>query len=154
MKMYNTQILATLVFIQEAHAGQKYGNMPYFYHPLEVADQLYHPTHAEYMAALMHDVIEDTDYTAADLLERYSQEVVDMVVLLTKDDTLDYKANIQRIIDSGNTGAMKAKLADNAVNLRGDKSQMNPARAAKLTARYKMSMEMLEAALDELIEDY
>ena len=29
-------VAATIGFIQEAHAGQKYGNMPYFFHPVEV----------------------------------------------------------------------------------------------------------------------
>ena len=153
-------IPATVAFIQEAHAGQKYGNMPYFFHPVEVAEMAenllvngdFGHVHANVrdvvLAALLHDVIEDTEYTEADLRERFSPVVVDAVVLLTKDDNFDYRANIQRIVDSGNYVAMVVKLADNLVNNSGDKSAMAPARAAKLTERYTMSIGMLQQALN------
>lgn len=158
--MHDFLVPSTVAFIQEAHAGQKYGNMPYFFHPIEVAEMaqaiVMHSNHrlADLLqldnivtAALLHDVIEDTKYTAVDLRERFTLESIDMVVLLTKDDSLDYRANIQRIIDSGNRGAMIVKLADNRVNRGGDKSAMDSARAEKLNARYDMSIAMLEAAL-------
>lgn len=141
------QIVATVAFISQAHSGQKYGNMPYMFHPMEVAAAIENATTNEYLAGLLHDVLEDTEYTENDLRERYADEVVDMVVLLSKDDSLDYRGNIQRIIDSGNRGAMKVKLADNRVNRGGDKSAMSAERAAKLNNRYDMSIEMLTKAL-------
>lgn len=152
-------ITATIAFIQEAHAGQKYGNMPYFFHPIEVAqvaaDMVSRQNLVEsstfmlnvVLAALMHDVIEDTPYTADHLRERFGDTVVDAVVLLTKDETLNYRANIQRIIDSTDIIAMIVKLADNKVNRDGDKSAMDPARAEKLNTRYDMSIEMLSQDL-------
>lgn len=142
------EIVATVAFITEAHAGQEYGNMPYFFHPIDVACTVEDARVTEYLAALLHDVIEDTKYSADDLRTRFSNEVVEMVELLTKDDTLNYRANIERIINSGNVGAMKVKLADNRVNMRGDKSDMRPERREKLVTRYTMSIEMLEAALE------
>lgn len=141
-------IVATVSFISNAHRHQKYGDMPYMFHPMEVATMVDRATINEYLAALLHDVIEDTEFDEAALRERYDDAVVDMVVLLTKDDTLDYRGNIQRIIDSGNRGAMKVKLADNYVNFRGNKSNMNPDRAKKLNDRYYMSINMLETALN------
>jgi guanosine-3',5'-bis(diphosphate) 3'-pyrophosphohydrolase len=140
-------ILSTVSFIATAHAGQLYGKMPYMFHPMEVAAKVEYASVDEYLAALLHDVIEDTEFTEAALRERFSDAVVDMVVLLTKDDTLDYRANIQRIIDSKNIGAMKVKLADNKVNLKGDKSDMSPERATKLNTRYEMSIAMLSQPL-------
>lgn len=160
------EVAATVAFIQEAHRGQKYGDMPYFFHPVEVADEVIKiallltadaiiddqmPTlHDVQLAALLHDVIEDTEYTEAQLRERYSKSVVDMVVLLSLNEGLEYQENIQRIIDSGNIGAMLVKLADNRVNRRGDKSKFKLEKAERLNARYEMSMEMLITALNKM----
>lgn len=142
-------IVATVSFISIAHRDQMYGDMPYMFHPMEVAQTVRAASVNEYLAALLHDVIEDTEFDEAALRSRYDDAVVDMVVLCSKDNTLDYRGNIQRIIDSGNIGAMKVKLADNRVNRSGDKSHMEDKRIAKLNDRYDMSIEMLEAALTE-----
>jgi len=145
------KIVSTVAFISEAHKGQKYGNMPYMFHPMEVAAEVRNSSTNEYLAALLHDVIEDTEYTESDLRERYSDTVVDIVVLLTLKGP-DYRENIQRIVDSGNVGAMKVKLADNRVNRRSDKSMFKPAKAQKLNDRYDMSMEMLSTELKIRLE--
>lgn len=150
-------VTATVAFIQEAHAGQKYNNMPYFFHPVEVAQMAeelatdagldLEMVNAARLVALLHDVVEDTTYTEADLRERYDDEIVDAVMLLTLKDGVDYRDNIQRIIDSQNTLAMLVKLSDNFVNRRGDKSKFKPEKAARLNERYDMSIAMLRTAL-------
>ena len=160
-------IIATAAFIQDAHAGQMYGNMPYYLHPMQVADkvamlvQAFKPTCGGavdnfsaftalcQVVALMHDVIEDTENTEAGLRTMWSDHVVDAVVLLSKDSTLNYEQNIQQIIDSGNIVAMFVKLADNFINRGGDKSQMDPARALRLNTQYDMSIGMLQVALQQ-----
>jgi len=153
-------VTATVAFIQEAHKGQKYGNMPYFFHPVEVAAEAaflansifnedFEMVQAVTLAALLHDVIEDTDYTEADLRERYSTNVVDAVVLLSLNENLEYLENIQRIVDSKNTIAMIVKLADNRVNRGGDKSKFKPEKAERLNARYDASMALLTKAFKD-----
>jgi (p)ppGpp synthase/HD superfamily hydrolase len=162
----NLIIPTTIAFIQEAHKGQTYGNMPYFFHPVEVAataleaaETLNRACAPEtpiallddiVLAALLHDVIEDTKYTEEMLRERFSDAVVDMVVLLTSDPGAPYLDNIQKIIDSGNVGAMVVKLADNHVNRNGDKSSFTPERAKKLNDRYDASTKMLSRAIIEI----
>lgn len=153
-------VTATVAFIQQAHQGQKYNNLPYFFHPVEVAqeveamveyataesgndDQL---RNAARLVALLHDVVEDTEYTEDDLRQRYEDVIVDAVMLLTLDEGT-YQGNIQRIIDSKNTLAMMVKLADNRVNRRGDKSKFKPEKAKRLNDRYDMSIETLSRAL-------
>jgi (p)ppGpp synthase/HD superfamily hydrolase len=159
--MTNSLIIpATIAFIQEAHAGQTYGNMPYFFHPVEVAEmtkEVFEHFSVDgwsaatlddiVLAALLHDVIEDTKYTAEMLRERFSDAVVDMAVLATSDPDVPYLDNIQKIIDSCNVGAMIVKLADNHVNRNGDKSSFTPERATKLNDRYDASIDMLTAAI-------
>jgi (p)ppGpp synthase/HD superfamily hydrolase len=142
-----------LGFITSAHSGQMYGDQPYYTHPVAVANNLTNATEYEYIAALLHDVIEDTEFTEGNLRELFGDIIVDMVVLLTKDDTLGYWENIQRIIDSGNLSAMKVKLSDNEINISGDKSKMDPFRAVRLNTRYAMSIEMLETALKDAKND-
>lgn len=157
----NLAVTATVAFIQEAHQGQKYGDMPYFMHPVEVAQEVNYlirnsglgtllPASNQTdltLVALLHDVVEDTNYTRNDIGQRYTEEVVEMVMLLTLKTSDDYLVNIQRIIDSENTGAMLVKLADNRVNRRGDKSKMPGNKAERLNRRYDKSIRMLIKAL-------
>ena len=140
-------VITTIAFISQAHAGQKYGDMDYFFHPVAVANAVTQPTEDEYLAALLHDVIEDTIFSEDDLRGMYSDAVVDIVVLLSKDKTLDYVGNIQRIIDSGNVSAMKVKLADNRINFSGDKSHMSEERRNRLLDQYSSSISMIVDAL-------
>jgi (p)ppGpp synthase/HD superfamily hydrolase len=140
-------IKETIVFIQIAHEGQLYGELPYFLHPIKVANNIPNVTENEYLAALLHDVVEDTDYTVSDIAEGWNTEVADIVALLTKDNSLSYEDNISRIIDSGNVSAMRVKYSDNQINQRGDKSAMKPERAERLNNQYEISSNRLFTAL-------
>lgn len=135
-----------LKFIQKAHAGQKYGNLPYWTHPKAVADtgKKFFGSKFDtqtYIAALLHDVIEDTPYKEAELKKiGFDNDILDAVKLLTKDKSMTYVDNIQRIISSGNKRAMMVKYADNYVNFTGDKSTWDPEKKAASQAKYKKSI--------------
>ena len=149
-------ISQTLAFIKKAHSGQMYGKDPYWIHPKAVADtgkKFFGSKFNKnaYIVALLHDVIEDTPYSDKDLLEMgYSKEIVDSVKLLSKDTGLDYDANIQRIIASGNTIAMMVKFCDNMMNYTGTKegSKWTPEKIKHSTAKYKKSLESLAKKLN------
>ena len=112
----------TLEFIKKAHYGQLYGVTEYWEHPLAVANlgsNLFGDKFTEEakLVALLHDVIEDTEYKSKDLLEMgYSKSVVHSVELLSKDTNLSYVENINRIIDSNDLNAIMVKYSDNMVN--------------------------------------
>jgi GTP pyrophosphokinase len=147
----DTHVIAkTIAFIAVAHEGQLYGDMPYFLHPVEVAGALVDSNVNQILGALLHDTVEDTSWSLNDLGVIYSAEVIEIVRLLTKDTTMSYRANIQKIIDSGNADAMHVKLADNMVNISGDKSHMSKERHDRLMTKYSMSIEMLIDALRNL----
>lgn len=139
----------TLEFIKHAHAGQEYDpGVPYWTHPVQVAQTIENPTENEYIAALLHDIVEDTEYSLTDLADMgYNLETLNIVSLLTKKPGMKYNDAIQGIIDSGNRSAMKVKLADNIVNNSGDKSHMNPERRSRLEKKYGASIHMLRKAL-------
>ncbi|EPZ52784.1 MULTISPECIES: RelA/SpoT family protein [Alicyclobacillus] len=75
------------LFAERAHAGQqRMSGEPYITHPLAVASiladlQLDAPA---VMAALLHDVVEDTDVTDANLVETFGAEVAALVDGVTK----------------------------------------------------------------------
>lgn len=93
-----------------AHEGQKdKGGHPYIRHPLSVAGHL--DTKTEIMTALLHDVVEDSDYTIADLeKEGFPTDVLEALKLLTHDPAVDYMDYIRQI--GTNALATKVKLAD------------------------------------------
>lgn len=128
-------------FIMFAHADQNYGDKPYWSHPVAVMNSL--PDGADddvYVAALLHDVVEDTDISIDDIDSRFGREVADMVAALSRPN-IPYMDWIRDIAESGNRWVMEIKLADNACNLRSRPEMIN---------RYGKSMEILEKALKDI----
>lgn len=93
-----------------AHEGQvDKSGVPYVFHPLHLAEQM--ETEEEICTALLHDVVEDTKWTLAELeAEGFPASVLDAVRLLTREKDVSYMAYIERL--SGNRIARKVKLAD------------------------------------------
>lgn len=93
-----------------AHEGQvdKVGQ-PYILHPLRLMLKLY--VDEERMAAVLHDTVEDTNVTLAQLtVEGFSSNVVNAVDHLTHREDQTYEAYIQRV--RYNPIAKKIKLLD------------------------------------------
>lgn len=145
--MFDSKITQAYRFMMKAHECQMYGVFPYHTHPYMVAMCVPHPTETEVVAALLHDVVEDTPHTLEELEELFGSDVAEIVDLLTKRPGLSYKESIDRIINSGNRSAMKVKLADNMVNMSGDKSHMPEERRKRLETKYDDSFAALTLAL-------
>lgn len=98
----------------QAHEGQfDRGGMPYIFHPYHLAEQM----QDEYAvcAAVLHDVVEDTD-VGFDVIEReFPSEVAQAVRLLTHDPGTPYLEYIERLKD--NPIARQVKLADLSHNM-------------------------------------
>jgi (p)ppGpp synthase/HD superfamily hydrolase len=85
--------------------------LPYIFHPFHLAEQM--ETEDEVIVALLHDVVEDSDMTLADLrADGFPDHAVDAIALLTHDDTVkyEYMDYISKI--KANPLAAKIKLAD------------------------------------------
>ena len=113
--IYTKMTCAAARIAYKAHEGQvDVCGMPYIMHPLHVAEQM--QTEEEAAAALLHDVIEDTDLTLDDLrTQGISEEVVEAVDLLTNRGNMSYKDYLLRI--KTNPIALAVKLADVTHNM-------------------------------------
>ena len=93
----------------KAHHGQfDYNGIPYIFHPIHLAEQM--DDEISCCAALLHDVVEDTDITMEELSREFPPEVIDAVKLLTHNDTTPYFDYVRAI--KANPIARKVKLAD------------------------------------------
>lgn len=142
-------VVQTLQFIKQAHGDQLYGKLPYWKHPRAVALTGRKVFGSKFNSdavkvAFLHDVVEDTHIGLDELSKLdFDPMVIQAVDLLTKDKTLSYEQNIQKIIQSGNKLAMMVKYADNYENYTGDKSDWDPKRAEKSQKKYLASLNML-----------
>ena len=119
----------------EAHRGQRdKAGQTYILHPLRVMMRL--ETEAERMAAILHDVVEDTPYTLERLRELgYPEEVLFALECLTKREGENYEAFIVRV--RPHPLARRVKLADLEDNMDVRRlTQVTPKDAERL-ARYR-----------------
>lgn len=134
---------AATALARRAHEGQldKAGE-PYINHPLHVAESM--DTEEETCVALLHDVLEDSDFTADDLREAgMSEEVVCAVELLTHDERVDYFDYVRAVAQS--PLAAKVKRADLEHNL--DTSRLRRRLTAidmKRRSRYLQALAILD----------
>lgn len=94
----------------EAHKEQvDKSGLPYVFHPFHVAEQM--QDEVTTTVALLHDVVEDTDYTLKDLSEMgFPQAVTDALALLTHDKSVGYSDYVSLI--KANPVASAVKIAD------------------------------------------
>lgn len=100
-----------------AHEGQfrRDGVTPYVVHPQAVASRVAGDPIAESVAWL-HDVLEDTPLTEADLRQAgIPDEVIAGVLLLTKTEGMDYESYLAGV--KASPLARKVKVADMLTNL-------------------------------------
>ncbi|MCX4826598.1 HD domain-containing protein [Streptomyces sp. NBC_01142] len=126
------------VLAEGAHAGQvdKIG-VPYIEHVRAVAAGLAPFGDELVMAGLLHDIVEDTDWTAEKLLGTgIPARVVEIVEAVTNQAGVAYEEKIRRITDD--PSATLVKIADNAHNSHPDRAAQLPAdKRERLAAKYR-----------------
>jgi guanosine-3',5'-bis(diphosphate) 3'-pyrophosphohydrolase len=121
-------VLAAGSFAAERHKTQRRKGVdavPYINHPLGVASVLAVDAGVDdpvtLAAALLHDTIEDTGTTAAEIEAAFGQEVAAIVLEVTDDKRLPSSVRKQLQIDHAGSISQRAqmvKLADKLCNLR------------------------------------
>jgi (p)ppGpp synthase/HD superfamily hydrolase len=129
----------------DAHAGQvDRAAVPYIEHVRGVAAGLVPFGDHLVMAGLLHDIIEDTDWTTDRLLDAgVPPHVVSVVDAVTNKQDVPYLDMIRRIRDDRD--ATLVKISDNAHNSRPDRSAQLPDEETRLrlVAKYRSARDLL-----------
>lgn len=133
IKSYNSEavdnVLKAYNLANDAHKNQKReSGEPYIIHPINVCYNLatLHADEASLVAGMLHDVVEDTEYTLSDIENLFDSEVALLVDGVTKISNVHYtskneatNANIRRLIISLNKDVriIIIKLCDRLHNM-------------------------------------
>ncbi len=127
-----------------AHKGQTdKAGQPYLLHLFRV--MLSGKTEDEQICGVLHDIVEDTEYTFEDLKnEGFSDEVINALRCVTKQPNEDYNDFIDRI--SKNQLAIKVKLNDL-------KDNMDLSRLSEITEKDKQRLTKYQNAYNRLLQE-
>ena len=127
----------------QAHRDQlDKGGMPYVFHPFHLAEQMLDEDTT--VLALLHDVVEDTPYTLADLARMgFSQKVLEALALMTHDPAMPYMDYVAKI--KANPLARTVKLADLRHNSDITRLEHVDARTLARIEKYRQAIQLLES---------
>ena len=130
-------------FAARSHAGQlRASGEPYITHPLEVANILtaMKMDTASIAAAILHDVVEDTDTTLEDIQASFGEDVAQLVDSLTKISRIKFRSKQERLAENfrkmvvamaKDLRVILIKLADRLHNMRTI-SVLSPAKRMRI----------------------
>lgn len=157
---------AAAAYAEEIHAGQRRGDgSPFIEHPLEVASLLrdvHAPDHLV-AAGVLHDLIEKSDATVADLNDLFGPQVTALVLSVTDDDRIHgyarRKATLRRQVAGAGEEALTLFAADKLSRLRelrrearadsGDGATAVREPRARRVRHYLRSLALLEERLPQ-----
>ena len=160
-------------FAVQAHCNQRRRTgEPYIYHPIAVATiaaQDIGLGRTSLTCALLHDVVEDTEYTLDDITERFGEKVSSIIDGLTKLDKVEnaesmQAENFKKIISSlsYDIRVVLIKLADRLHNMRTLNS-MPPHKQLKIASEtsyiyaplaYRLGLHTIKNELEDLALKY
>jgi (p)ppGpp synthase/HD superfamily hydrolase len=117
---------SALAFAQALHGGQHRGGdgARFVIHPVEVAALLARLDYGDDVvaAAVLHDVLEDTDAEREDLEERFGERVAALVALVSDDPTIEdeaaRKAEVRERVRADGGDALAVYAADKVSKVR------------------------------------
>ena len=143
------EVYRAYLFGAEAHEGQhRMSGEPYIYHPIAVAKILaeMHMDASGIIAAILHDVIEDTETAKEQIREEFSGEIAELVDGVSKLTLIDFKSHAEAQAENfrkmllamaRDIRVILIKLADRTHNMR----TLGPMRPEK---RRRIARETLE----------
>ncbi len=142
MMIYTPQTKKALRLCFDAHKEQEdKSGMPYVFHPFHLAEQM--TDEQTTVLALLHDVVEDTDYSFEDLLAMgFDEAVIDALCLLTHDPAVPYMDYVAAL--ASNPLAKAVKLADLRHNSDLTRLDSVDEKALKRNEKYREAIRFLE----------
>ena len=126
----------------EAHKDQvDKSGLPYVHHPFDLAEQM--ETEDTVIVALLHDVVEDTEYTLDDIRAMgFPERIVEALSYMTHDDAVPYLDYVAKIKE--NPIATAVKLADLKHNSDISRLDVVDEKALERVEKYRKAMAILE----------
>ncbi len=139
--LYTELTQKAMIICYKAHKDRfDKGGVPYVFHPFHVAEQM--ETEEEICAALLHDVVEDSNWELEQLeAEGFPASVIEAVALLTHNDGSEYLDYVRRLKD--NPIAAKVKMADLQHNSTAGRIPNMTERDRERLAKYRQALEIL-----------
>lgn len=146
--LYTPITKKALAICFEAHKDQvDKSGLPYVFHPFHLAEQM--ESEHEVCVALLHDVMEDTDATADDLVKQgIPAEYVNTCKLLTHAEGVPYLDYVDAL--KANAVARKVKMADLRHNSDLSRLDREPTETdLRRVEKYRRALAILEAAQEQ-----
>ena len=142
MVIYTPVTKKALKLCFEAHKKQvDKSGMPYVFHPFHLAEQM--QTEETTVVALLHDLVEDTDYTIEDLTSMgFDKNITDAIALMTHADNVEYMDYVRKI--KNNPIAREVKLADLKHNSDLTRLDIVDEKALSRREKYLKAIKLLE----------
>ena len=140
--IYTEYTKLALKICYQAHKNQlDKSGLPYVFHPFHIAEQM--KDEDTTIAALLHDVVEDTSVTLEDLKKYgFSEEVISAIAVMTHDPNVEYMEYIAQVKKNPIAAAVKLEdLRHNSDLTRLDKVT---AKDIQRNEKYKKAKELLE----------
>ncbi|MCD8394891.1 MAG: HD domain-containing protein [Bacteroidales bacterium] len=148
MEYLSEYVIKAMALVKGAHAGQKdKGGHDYFLHPFTVAMAVAKNggTDAAITTAILHDVVEDTDYTLARLNDMgFPKEVITALSLLTHDPSVPYMTYVKGV--KANPIARQVKMADLLHNLDASRLPHPTEKDLARWEKYRQALKLLQDA--------
>ena len=140
--IYTPDTKKALQLCFRAHRDQTdKSGMPYVFHPFHLAEQM--TTEDTTVAALLHDVVEDTHYTFEYLRQLgFAPQVLEALQLLTHDDRIPYLDYVRAL--KKNPIARAVKRADLRHNSDLSRLDVVDDTALRRNAKYAQAIALLE----------
>jgi (p)ppGpp synthase/HD superfamily hydrolase len=152
---------AAVKFASERHAGQRReaDGAEFILHPIEVAALLERSGYPDHVvaAAVLHDVLEDTDAERADLESRFGPEVAEIVALVSDDPSIEdeeqRKDDVRERVRRAGGFATVVYAADKISKVRELRGMihggLDRSQAEVKLDRYRRSLAMLENVIPD-----
>lgn len=148
-------------FAQAHHGGQRRpaDDAPFLVHPLEVASYLKRAGYPDHVvaAAVLHDVLEDTDAERPELASQFGRQVCELVALVSDDpeiaDEEQRKDEVRERVRNAGGDSLVIYAADKVSKVRELRmliaQGLDPQKTAAKLRRYGKSLRMLEQEIPD-----
>lgn len=147
-----TKLDIAIKFSAVGHAGQfDKGGKPYVLHTLAVLDRVMQITKDPdvHCAAVMHDLLEDTKITRAEIMETFGWRVLQMVQRVTKRKGESHEEYMERVCLSRETMIIKMCDIEHNSDIRRLKNKVLGEKDFARIIKYQKDYSMLEQKIME-----